>query len=206
MPWVQTTSEVAANAIAADSASGILRRIGLTGSRSLTKAAMSKLLFISFTLDKRGELFQAAMYVHFDQRFGLAASGAGLGDAQAVDLDQPDGDRLTLRQLVEQPVNADFCADNIFVATLAVLVLQLVGGVAIGLAQPVDPAIARNRGEPRQKRPRRIITRALAVERNERVLHQIIDSIGRNLLRKEPRQPEASLFEQNRISLLVAAL
>ena len=146
------------------------------------------------------------MNIYFNQWFRLAAFGASLGDAEAVDFYQPDGDRLTFRQLVEKPVDADFRANNIFMASLAVLVLQFVGGVAVCLAQPVDPAIARNGGKPRQKWPGRVITRTLAMKRDQRVLHQIIDCIGRNLLRKKPRQSSAGLFEQHCISLLVAAL
>ena len=146
------------------------------------------------------------MDIYFNQWLGLATFGAGLGDAQAVDLDQPDRERLALGQLMEQPVDADFRADDILVAALAVLVLQFVGGMAVGLAQAVDPAIARNRGKPWQKRSRRIVTRAFAVERDQRVLHQIIDRIGRNLLREVSREPTPGLFEQHRISLLVAAL
>ena len=146
------------------------------------------------------------MNIYFDQWFGLAAFGASLGDAEAVDFDQPDGNRLTFGQLVEQPVDADFCADDIFVAALAMLILQFVGGVAIGLAQQVDPAMARDGGKPRQERAGRVITRAFAVELDQRILHQIIDRIGRDFLREEPSQPSAGLFEQHCISLLVAAL
>ncbi len=127
------------------------------------------------------------MDIYFNQWFGLATFGAGLGDAQAVDLDQPDGERLAVGQLMEQPVNADFRANDIFVAAFAMLVLQFVGGMAVGLAQAVDPAITRNRGEPGQKRSGRIVTGTLAVERNQRVLHQIINRIGRNFLREKPR-------------------
>ena len=86
------------------------------------------------------------MYIYFDQWFGLAAFGAGLGDAEAVDFNQADGNRLTLGQLMKQPVDADLCADNILMAVFFMLVLQFVGGVAIGLTQAVDPAIACNRG------------------------------------------------------------
>ena len=93
------------------------------------------------------------MDIYFDQWLGLAAFGAGLGDAQAVDFDQPDGKRLTLGQLVEQPVDADFRTDDILVAALAMLILQFIGGVAIGLPQTVNPAIARDGGKPWKERP-----------------------------------------------------
>jgi hypothetical protein len=146
------------------------------------------------------------MDIYLDQWFGLAASDTGLGYAEAVDLDQADGNRLTVGQLAEQPVDADFRAHHIFMAANAMVILQFVGGVAVSLAQTVDPAIARDGSEPRQEGSGGVIARALAVERNQRVLHQIIDRIGGNLLRKKPCQPAPGLFEQHRISLLVAAL
>ena len=106
------------------------------------------------------------MYIYFDQWFGLAAFGASLGDAEAVDFDEPDGHRLTLGQLVEQAVDADFRADDIFVTALAMLVLQFVGGVAVSLTQAVHPAVTRDCRKPREKRARRVITGAFAVERD----------------------------------------
>ncbi len=132
------------------------------------------------------------MYIYFNQWFGPAASDAGLSDAEAVDFNEPDGKPLTLGQLVKQPVDADFRADNILMVSNAMLVLQFIGGVAIRLAQPVHPAVTRDCCKPRQERPGRIVTSALAVERDQCVLHQIIDRIGRNLLREKPRQPAAT--------------
>ena len=128
------------------------------------------------------------MYVHFDQWFGLAASGAGFGDAEAVDFDEPDGNRLTLGQLVEQPVDADLCAPTTssWLPSLC-WSCNSSAACAIGLAQAIHPAIARDGGKPRQEGTFRVITGALLVQRNQRILHQVVHRVGGNLLRKETR-------------------
>jgi len=130
----------------------------------------------------------------------------GLADGEAFDLDHFDRRDLRAWQMGEQALKADPGADAGLVgfACKTFVELGLVG--AVDLAQMIDPAIARDRGQPWQERPRRIVTGALAVQRQERVLHQIV-----KLPRPDPPgivapQPTLAGLEQSSIGRAVAGL
>src|SRR3546814_2591 len=85
-----------------------------------------------------------------------------------------------------------------------VIVAQF-GLVALA-AQHVDPAIAGDRGEPGQERPPAVPGRELAVHRDERFLHQIVDMVRRDPPREISFEPFAAIDEQRAIGAAIPPL
>ena len=82
---------------------------------------MSKLLLISITLDQRGKALQAAMYIYFDQWFGLAALCTGFRDRKPVDFYEADRKgygQVTSASEVPLPVAAGFSCVLLWLMTV----------------------------------------------------------------------------------------
>ena len=64
-----------------------------------------------------------------------------------------------------------------------------VNGLLVGSGGSFDEPVARNCGQPRDQRPRRIVTGEFAMNRQQGVLHQVVDLFERNLAPVVPQQP-----------------
>src|SRR3546814_16523477 len=85
-------------------------------------------------------------------------------------------------------VDAEPRMDRLVLGTDRGVIVAQFGLVALA-AQHVDPAIARDRGEPGQECPPAIPRRELAVHRQERFLPEIVDMIRRDPPRETTFEP-----------------
>src|SRR5690606_31166819 len=208
IPKIQSSNAPAASQPAPTHNDARVMRRGLTGSRSSAKPSISSSIdasFMSFAFHEPREPLEPAMDIHLDQRFALAADPRRFRDRGALDLHQRNRLRLPGRQTCKEPVKAEPCVHG--------LVLSPDRGVAFAefdlvplAAEHVDPAIARNRCEPRQKRAAAVPGRALAVQRHQSFLYKIVNLVGRAAACEVAPEPGAAIAEQRAIGCAVAAL